>query len=212
MTTGLRQRKKTDTRRALSEAVLALSLERGYPNVTITEVVERVGVSRRTFSNYFPGKADCFVAVTDGWGDDFLDVLTDAPAEMPLEAILREALLRLADLMVTHFDAYFSVIHEEPELQAASGLTESARCARTAVVIADRLGLPPDDPRPDLVARFGAAAVQSCLESWWAAGRPSGRAGIATRLDTAFALLDLSALHPADLAADRRRSTPSPAP
>lgn len=195
MITGLRQRKKTDTRRALAEAALALSLERGYQHFTITDVVERVGVSRRTFSNYFPGKAECFVAVTEGWGDEVMDVLAGAPAGTPLDAVLRTALIRLADLIITGFDAYFSVVRQEPELQAAEAVLESHRCDRIAVVIADRLALPAGDPRPMLIARFGAAAVQGCVESWWAAGRPAGPDGVAARLDQAFALLDLSALH-----------------
>jgi AcrR family transcriptional regulator len=54
--TGLRERKKADTRRALSDAALHLAFERGLENVTREDIANLVGVSLRTFNNYFNGK------------------------------------------------------------------------------------------------------------------------------------------------------------
>ncbi|MGH3262560.1 MAG: TetR/AcrR family transcriptional regulator, partial [Trebonia sp.] len=54
--TGLRERKKADTRRALSDAALSLAFERGLENVTRDEIAALAGVSLRTFNNYFGGK------------------------------------------------------------------------------------------------------------------------------------------------------------
>lgn len=53
---GLRERKKADTRRALSDAALQLALERGVDNVTREDIANAAGVSLRTFTNYFTGK------------------------------------------------------------------------------------------------------------------------------------------------------------
>jgi len=53
---GLRERKKADTRRALSDAALGLAFERGLDNVTREDIANVVGVSLRTFNNYFNGK------------------------------------------------------------------------------------------------------------------------------------------------------------
>ncbi len=69
-TLGLRERKKDATRRALAERALSMARERGYHGFTIADLVEDVGVSRRTFSNYFSSKAECLAAVTEGWLDD----------------------------------------------------------------------------------------------------------------------------------------------
>ena len=55
-TVGLRERKKLDTRWALSDAALELALERGLDNVTREDIASRAGVSLRTFNNYFTGK------------------------------------------------------------------------------------------------------------------------------------------------------------
>jgi AcrR family transcriptional regulator len=54
--TGLRERKKAGTRRALSDAALSLAFERGLENVTRDEIANLAGVSLRTFNNYFAGK------------------------------------------------------------------------------------------------------------------------------------------------------------
>ncbi len=40
--------------------------EKGYPVATIGDVVERAGVSRRTFYEHFTGKESCFLAAFDG--------------------------------------------------------------------------------------------------------------------------------------------------
>ena len=55
--TGLRERKKLDTRRALSDAALQLAFDRGgLDAVTREEIAALAGVSLRTFNNYFSGK------------------------------------------------------------------------------------------------------------------------------------------------------------
>jgi AcrR family transcriptional regulator len=54
--TGLRERKKADTRRALSDAALDLAFQRGLENVTREDIANQAGVSLRTFNNYFNGK------------------------------------------------------------------------------------------------------------------------------------------------------------
>jgi len=52
---GLRERKKHQTRKALSDAALDLIFERGVENVRREDIAARVGVSTRTFNNYFAG-------------------------------------------------------------------------------------------------------------------------------------------------------------
>lgn len=53
---GLRARKKADTRRALSDAALHLAVTRGVDNMTREDIAAMAGVSLRTFTNYFSGK------------------------------------------------------------------------------------------------------------------------------------------------------------
>src|SRR5262245_5864738 len=59
---GLRERKRRETRAALSQAAIRLCVQRGG-NVTIAEIAEAANVSPRTFRNYFSTKAEAVAAV-----------------------------------------------------------------------------------------------------------------------------------------------------
>ena len=56
--TGLRERKKQQTYDALSEAAIALFLERGFDEVSVTDIAGAANVSKPTLFKYFPTKQD----------------------------------------------------------------------------------------------------------------------------------------------------------
>ena len=49
----------------LREAALALFLDRGFENVTVTDITDHAGLTRRTFSRYFADKRDVLFAGSD---------------------------------------------------------------------------------------------------------------------------------------------------
>ncbi|GLF99747.1 TetR family transcriptional regulator [Streptomyces yaizuensis] len=55
---GLRERKRRQTRQAVSDAAVALFLERGFDAVSVAEVAAAAEVSKPTLFRYFPAKED----------------------------------------------------------------------------------------------------------------------------------------------------------
>ena len=91
--TGLRERKKLDTRRALSDAALALAFERGLDNVTRDEIAARAGVSLRTFNNYFANKYEAVAYRQVERMRLSLDVFRQRPAGEPLWSAIEAAVI-----------------------------------------------------------------------------------------------------------------------
>ncbi|WP_156756031.1 TetR/AcrR family transcriptional regulator [Actinokineospora pegani] len=56
---------RASQRGRLLRAALWTAANKGYPEMTIGDLVERASVSRRTFYEHFTGKLDCFLAAID---------------------------------------------------------------------------------------------------------------------------------------------------
>ena len=99
-TSGLRERKKAETRAAIGQAVLLLALQRGLDDVTTEQIAARANVSVRTFHNYFGSKEE---ALTEAWRtelDVHIQALRERPAGEPildsLEAVMIAIVARMS--------------------------------------------------------------------------------------------------------------------
>ncbi|MVU81204.1 TetR family transcriptional regulator [Nocardia sp. ET3-3] len=90
---GLRERKKADTRKALSDAALELMFELGLENVTREDIAARAGVSIRTFNNYFSGKYDALAYRQLDRVRRGIEILGARPANEPLWQSITAALV-----------------------------------------------------------------------------------------------------------------------
>ncbi|MFB9516771.1 TetR family transcriptional regulator [Streptomyces purpureus] len=96
-TTGLRERKKRQTRRALSDAAIALFLDRGFDAVSVAEVAAAADVSKPTLFRYFPAKEDLVLhRFADHEAEESRVVAARPEDESPLAALHRHFLDGLA--------------------------------------------------------------------------------------------------------------------
>ncbi|MGW7357653.1 TetR/AcrR family transcriptional regulator [Streptomyces sp. NPDC054802] len=90
---GLRERKKRLTYRAISDAAIALFLERGFDAVSVAEVAAAADVSKPTLFRYFPTKEDLALHRFADHEDEAARVVTARPAGVaPLDALRRHFL------------------------------------------------------------------------------------------------------------------------
>jgi AcrR family transcriptional regulator len=95
--TGLRERKKADTRRALSDAALHLTFERGLESVTREDIADAAGVSLRTFNNYFANKYEALAYRQAERLRRSIEILRACPPEVPLWTAITEAVVQPLD-------------------------------------------------------------------------------------------------------------------
>ena len=91
MAPGLRERRKQETRRWISDIATQMFVERGFDEVTIAQVADEAGVAKMTVTNYFPRKEDLVFDRTEAIKRHLADVIAArAPGESMLAAIRRD--------------------------------------------------------------------------------------------------------------------------
>jgi len=77
---GRRERKKRQTRQAISDVATTLFIERGFDAVTVAEVARAADVAVQTVFNHFPAKEDLFFD-EQGWWRGPARAIREAPAD-----------------------------------------------------------------------------------------------------------------------------------
>src|ERR1700744_141033 len=85
---GLREKRKRQLRRELSEQGLKLFTQKGFEETTIDEIVDPLAVSKRTFFRYFATKEDLVFAWYEELTGELVRALEARPkAEAPFESV-----------------------------------------------------------------------------------------------------------------------------
>ncbi|GAA2475385.1 TetR family transcriptional regulator [Streptomyces thermolineatus] len=161
-TTGLREQKKKQTRRTISDHATRLFLERGFDRVTIAEVAAAAGVAKMTVTNYFPRKEDLALDLHE----EFVTgparaVAGRAPGESALAALHRTLLdsVRRHDPVIGFSGPGFArMVTDSPVLLARLREFHEQREAALAAVLAEETGAGPHDVRPRVAAAQLAGA------------------------------------------------------
>ncbi|MEU0513961.1 TetR family transcriptional regulator [Amycolatopsis sp. NPDC006125] len=192
---GLRERKKAETRSAISWAAIRLAVERGFGNVKVEDIAEAAGVSPRTFNNYFSSKGEAIVARHTDRLRNLAVALRERPADEPLwDAISASAAAQFTpDLAAAEhpvpdpvtWTAGVRVMLADPALQGDLLKAGAVAEAEIAAAVAERTGASLErDLHPHLVAAAVVAAVHTAIGHHLRTNRP-----VADLLTEAFDLL-----------------------
>ncbi|MEV0703001.1 TetR family transcriptional regulator [Saccharopolyspora sp. NPDC050389] len=184
---GLRERKKQETSLALSWAAIRLTVERGLDNVRVEDIAAEVGVSPRTFNNYFAGKGEAIAARHLERARQISVELRARPESEPLwEAITNAAMARFALEQGTgekqpdrQWIDGVRLMVSEPALQGEFIKANAAAESELAAAIAERTGTDPTrDLYPRLVAATVGAAIAAAIGHWLTAEEPTPMAPV----------------------------------
>jgi AcrR family transcriptional regulator len=167
-----------DTRLQLSDTARRLTAERGLAGFTVEEVCEQVGVSRRTFFNYFHSKEEAIV----GHADDMLDqaardafVARGSSERGRLSPTLLDDLATLAVshvALVAHdpdqMRSLAAVIEKEPQLLGVFMKSGAENERMLTDLVARREGLAGGDPTAAMAVAVFLAVVRRSSHQFFA--------------------------------------------
>lgn len=163
-TPGLRERRRRETLRELSDAALDLFEEQGVHGTTVDDIARRAGTSPRTFFRYYATKEAAVLPSTED---------TESQITAVADAITRgEPLIRAIEsnwlTILTEFDdapgeharalRFRRLVGAEPTLLALALRTEAEHADRLTDAAADATG-----PDADLLTIRAAVAATSLL-------------------------------------------------
>lgn len=92
--TGLRERKKQQTRQRIIAAALELFDERGFDRAPVAEIARAAEVSEATLFNYFPTKEDLVYSGMEAYEQQLLEVVRHRPSGTSVLAAFRDHVLQ----------------------------------------------------------------------------------------------------------------------
>ncbi|WP_049575769.1 TetR/AcrR family transcriptional regulator [Nonomuraea sp. SBT364] len=165
-TLGLRERKKAETRQAVHEAALRLTVEHGFDALTVEAIADAANISRRTFSNYFAGKEDALLYGEERRIRTLVDQVRAEPADRPPWQALRGAVQRLYEevgVPEREWAVRARLAMKHPSLLARQ-LANHAAFDRELAQAIERRG--PGGVNPRVLAAAFLAALRVATHTW----------------------------------------------
>jgi AcrR family transcriptional regulator len=191
---GLRDRKKDDTRKAISRAALLLAVERGPDGITVDDIAAAAGVSPRTVFNYFATKEYAILGLSPVRALEVARAVRERPAdEAPLTA-LREALTEIAvgtPELAELTRLRSRLVRDHPQLHPHHAAGQTLLESALVDAVSARIGVSPTSAYPHLVVATAIAAFRTALDR----ARP-GRAALVAAINEAFAILETGLASP----------------
>jgi AcrR family transcriptional regulator len=168
MSSGLRERKKQQTREAIHRAAMQLFAERGFEATTIADIAAAADIAPRTFFSYFASKEDAVFEKFDATFADFDETLRERPAGTTALDALRDWLGRAARKFsddVEHAKLVARLRRDAPAVAACDLQHARQFERRLAQAVGEDFGEPGNALRPRLVAAAAVAALQASSDA-----------------------------------------------
>lgn len=172
---SLRERTWRAVQSEITDAAMALFLERGFDATTVDQIAEAAGISRRSFFRYFDTKEDVVLGDLAALGERVQVALQARPPEESAWVALRAAFGTLRDSGGSPAAelAVAQMYHQAPSLRARHLEKHLHWQELLAPEVEKRLGIV-SPSRPDPRARAVVAAALACLDTAVEAWRESG--------------------------------------
>jgi AcrR family transcriptional regulator len=167
----LRERKRLAAREALSAAAIRLAMDKGLENVRVEDIAAEVGVSPRTFNNYFSSKEEAICATTVRRNERIADLLLNRPADEPIWTAVTNAVTEhYADLdgaPAREFIARFRLLLDSDALRGEFLKAHAEVERKLATAVARRTGADVErDLGPRLLAGVINCATRTGMYRW----------------------------------------------
>ena len=186
---GLREKNKLATRVEMSRFGIDLFLKKGFANTTIDEIVEPLGIAKRTFFRYFDVKEDLVFAWYEDLTTDLVNELRARPQqEKPFEAVCKtlSSLLKMYDENPEWARSMMRLSMETPSLIGKSFEKRVLWEKAFAAVLIEREGKKTMSPlRAHIIAGVAMTAFANATGEWFANG---GKAKLRPIVERAFAM------------------------
>ncbi len=156
-TTGRRERKKAQTRQALTDAAVRLFTERGFDEVGVREVAEAADVSLSTLFKHFPSKEALVFDLDTDMESALVAAVHDRAPGQPVLHALRDHMVRTRTAVRAN-DPTFVLVESTPALRDYARRMWLRHEKALAAALAEATGLAPEDPAVVGLARFALEA------------------------------------------------------
>jgi AcrR family transcriptional regulator len=185
----------------LREAALELFLEHGYENVTVAQITERAGLTRRSFSRYFTDKRDVLFTGSERLPAVLARSVRDADSTLAPFGALLTALVDVTGMLADQAPLTAqrrAVVRASPELQERARTKFAAVTDAVADALRDRGTA---ESEASLLAQVGVAIFRTAFERWTDqpddVGLPARIREAAAELAASLGAVDFAALPPA---------------
>jgi AcrR family transcriptional regulator len=185
----LRSKSRERLRAEVAEVAFSVFAERGFDQVTATEVAAAAGISRASFFRYFESKEDAVFVAQEEMGANVAAALRERPAGEDAWVALRRAL----DAAVATYQrspeaalARLRLIRCTPDLRAHQLERLAQWKEAIGAALAARLGVAGDDIKVEALVGAALGALDAASTRW---AQSDGAEDLIELIDEAFAAI-----------------------